>query len=67
MSVVAAELQAWLKLLNNINTAIPFKLSYSEGYSDILYKPRLGPFFEGQNFEFQYFWGVFRKLNIFLV
>ena len=27
---------------------------------------RLGPFFWGQNFEFQYFLGVFRKLIFFL-
>ena len=30
------------------------------------YKRRLGPFFGVQNFEFQYFWGVFRKINIVL-
>ena len=30
------------------------------------YIRRLGSFFGIQNFEFQYFWGVFRKMNIFL-
>ena len=31
------------------------------------YIRRLGSFFWIQNFEFQYFFGVFRKINIFLV
>ena len=31
------------------------------------YIRRLGPFFGGQNFEFQYFFGVFRKKIFFLV
>ena len=30
------------------------------------YIRRLGPFFWVQNFEFRYFLGVFRKINIFL-
>ena len=30
------------------------------------YIRRLGPFFLGQNFEFQYFLGGFQKKNIFL-
>ena len=29
------------------------------------YIRKLGSFFWVQNFEFQYFWGVFRKINIF--
>ena len=29
------------------------------------YIRRLGPFFWVQNFEFQYFLGVFKKINIF--
>ena len=29
------------------------------------YIRRLGSFFGVQNFEFQYFWGGFRKMNIF--
>ena len=35
------------------------------GYSDIFIHRRLGSFFLVQNFEFQYFLGVFRKINIF--
>ena len=30
------------------------------------YMRRLGPFFGVQNFEFRYFFWVFRKINIFL-
>ena len=35
------------------------------GYSDISYIGRLTPLFGDQNFEFQYFWGVSEKMNIF--
>ena len=37
------------------------------GFSDISYIRRLGSFFGVQNFEFQYFWGVLEKNNIFWV
>ena len=35
------------------------------GTLKFLYIRRLGLFFGVQNFEFQYFWGVFKKINIF--
>ena len=36
------------------------------GYSDIFIHTRLGSFYWVQSFEFQYFWGVFSKMNKFL-
>ena len=41
--------------------------NFSHGTLKFSYIRRLGSFFGVQNFEFQFFWGVFRKINIFWV
>ena len=40
-------------------------MSSQGGTLTFLYIRRLGLFFGVQNFEFQYFFGVFKKINIF--